>query len=313
MISYLVGIMAMTIYNQTYGTTSVTTLINRYNEISASAMSIGSFSSLVLTMKSLAVGITLLLYFVDLFGKVTEKNFSIEQFFKATLRCVTAYMFIMNSDVIVGYLMDAGAAMSEGIASTDIGYDFFSSDHTERKTMLINGIEKFGIKDRLSYVILALIPWMISMLGEIILQIVLISRILEIGVMTVFAPIAISDIYREGTASTGVQYMKKMFALGMQVAVIILINVATQAIISEIMGTGAGQALTDSLIMTEYTGSEQDALANGSLIYTKDSIKVFLDTIFGHGDRLKVLGIMLARLGLIWNSLPLCEEITGAK
>lgn len=313
MISYLVGIMAMTIYNQTYGTTSVTTLINRYNEISASAMSIGAFSSLVLTMKSLAVGITLLLYFVDLFGKVTEKNFSIEQFFKATLRCVTAYMFIMNSDVIVGYLMDAGAAMSEGIASTDIGYDFFSSDHTERKTMLINGIEKFGIKDRLSYVILALIPWMISMLGEIILQIVLISRILEIGVMTVFAPIAISDIYREGTASTGVQYMKKMFALGMQVAVIILINVATQAIISEIMGTGAGQALTDSLIMTEYTGSEQDALANGSLIYTKDSIKVFLDTIFGHGDRLKVLGIMLARLGLIWNSLPLCEEITGAK
>ena len=141
----------------------------------------------------------------------------------------------------------------------------------------------------------------------------LISRILEIGVMTVFAPIAISDVYREGTSSTGVQYMKKMLALGMQVAIIIIINVATQAIISEIMGSGAGQALTNALVTAEYSGTEADALANGSLVFTKDSLKIFLDTLFGHGDRLKVLGIMLARLGLIWNSLPLCEEITGAK
>ena len=209
--------------------------------------------------------------------------------------------------------MDAGTALSEGITNTDVGYNFFSTDHPERKTMLINGIEKFGMKDKLSYIVLALIPWLISMIGEIILQIVLISRILEIGVMTVFAPIAISDVYREGTSSTGVQYMKKMLALGMQVAIIIIINVATQAIISEIMGSGAGQALTNALVTAEYSGTEADALANGSLVFTKDSLKIFLDTLFGHGDRLKVLGIMLARLGLIWNSLPLCEEITGAK
>ena len=77
--------------------------------------------------------------------------------------------------------------------------------------------------------------------------------------------------------------------------------------------SGAGQALTNVLVTAEYSGTEADALANGSLVFTKDSLKIFLDTLFGHGDRLKVLGIMLARLGLIWNSLPLCEEITGAK
>ena len=65
MISYLVGLMAMTIYNQTYGATSVTTLINRYNEISKTAMSVSAFYNLTLTMKSLAVGITLILYFID--------------------------------------------------------------------------------------------------------------------------------------------------------------------------------------------------------------------------------------------------------
>ena len=28
---------------------------------------------------------------------------------------------------------------------------------------------------------------------------------------------------------------------------------------------------------------------------------------------LKTFGVTLARIGLIWNSMPLCEEITGAK
>ena len=316
MISYLIGLMAMTVYNQTYGATSIATLMKRYDEISQTAMNMGSFTNLVNTIKGLAVGITLILYFIDLSGKVTEKNFSIEQFFKSTLRCVVSYMFIMNSDAIVGYLMSAGSVLANDITNSDIGYDFFSSEHGERKTMLINGIEKLGIKDRLSYIILALIPWLISMIGEVILQIVLISRILEIGVMTVFAPIAISDVYREGTSSSGVQYMKKMLALGMQVAVILLINIATQAIISQIMGTdgAAGQTVASLLVSTQPGGTTSDeALKNGSLVFTTDSIKLFLDTLFGHGDRLKVLGIMLARLGLIWNSLPLCEEVTGAR
>ena len=185
MISYLVGLMAMTIYNQTYGATSIATLMKRYDEISQTAMNMGSFTNLVNTIKGLAVGITLILYFIDLSGKVTEKNFSIEQFFKATLRCVTAYMFIMNSDAIVGYLMDAGTALSEGITNTDVGYNFFSTDHPERKTMLINGIEKLGIKDRLSYIILALIPWLISMIGEVILQIVLLSLILQVSIVPI--------------------------------------------------------------------------------------------------------------------------------
>lgn len=311
---YLLGIMAIAIYNQTYGTSTVVKLMERYNKIMEDAMGIAAFDAIILTIKSLAVGITILLYMIDLSEKVTEKNFSIEQLFKATLRCIVAYMFIMNANEIVGYLMDIGTYAAESVSEVEAGYDFFA-DNTNNKAMLINGISQMKMTEKLSYIVYSLLPWILSMIGEIILQIILISRILEIIVLTAFAPLAISDIYREGTSSPGIQYMKKVFAIGLQIAVIILINVATQAIISNLVGAETGKSIVKTLKPSEkFSASEiPGAIESGKLVFTYDSIVNFLNVLTGHTNMLKALGVMLARIGLIWNSMPLCEEITGAK
>ena len=59
--------------------------------------------------------------------------------------------------------------------------------------------------------------------------------------------------------------------------------------------------------------SKSVALANGSAKFTVDSVRTFMKTLTGQDSLVKVIGVLLARLGLIWNSMPLCEEITGAK
>lgn len=270
---------------------------------------------MVSTVKGLAVGITVLLYLIDLAGKVTEKNFSIEQFFKATLRFVVSYFFILYSDVITNYLIEAGTGITIDTVK-DSGFAFFTDD-PDNKTLLINGIKDMKAIETLGFVISSIIPWLFSMIGEVVLQIVLISRILELVVMVTFAPLSISDIYREGTASPGVQYMKRVLALSLQVIVIILINAATQAIIFAIINKGSnvtiGQTITDILVEAEYSESKNVALANGSAKFTVDSVRTFMKTLTGQDSLVKVIGVLLARLGLIWNSMPLCEEITGAK
>lgn len=307
--------MVMTIYNQTYGVSTIADLMARYNKITSDAMSNQVFASLILTIKSLAIGITVLLYLIDLMGKVTEKNFSTEQFFKATLRCVTAYMFIVNADIIVGYLINVGTSIVTSTPNIDTGYELFGTGDAQRqsKIMLVNGIAKIPFLTKMGYLIMSIIPWMLSLIGEVILQVVLISRMLEIIVLTTFAPMSICDIYREGTASPGVQYMKKMLALGMQVAVIIMINTAAQAIIATIVGSDTGASIAELLQKTDIGSTDiETALASGDLIFTQDSVEAFITALTGFNN-LKVLGIMLARLGLVWNSMPLCEEITGAK
>ena len=311
MFSYLLGIMAITIYNQSYGSTGVLNIMNRYDKIMGDAMKNTAFSSMIATIKGLAVGFTIILYLIDLSGKVTEKNFSIEQFFKATLRCVVTYMFIMNSSTIVGYLLDLGGAAAKEV-SDQAGLDFFGGNE---KSMLINGIAKMKITEILSYIVCSILPWLISMIAEVIIQVVLISRILEIITMTVLSPIAISDIYREGTSSNGVQFMKKMFALGLQVAVILVINTATQAIITQLVGSGYGISITNHLEKSQLDVgmNEGTAISQGKLVYTKESIEAFLDILTAGTSSLKTFGVTLARIGLIWNSMSLCEEITGAK
>lgn len=105
--------------------------------------------------------------------------------------------------------------------------------------------------------------------------------------------------------------------LAFQVIVIILINAATQAIIFAIINKGSnvtiGQTITDILVEAEYSESKSVALANGSAKFTVDSVRTFMKTLTGQDSLVKVIGVLLARLGLIWNSMPLCEEITGAK
>lgn len=314
MFYHLLGNMAVTIYNQTYGASTVVKLMERYNKIMEDAMGIGAFAAIILTIKTLAIGISILLYMIDLSEKVTEKNFSIEQFFKATLRCIVAYMFILNADTIVGYLMDIGTYAAEGVADVDAGYEFFASN-PNNKTMLVNGIHQMSLWDQMSYIAFSLLPWLLSMIGEVILQVILISRILEVIVLTTFSPLAISDIYREGTASPGIQYMKKMFAIGLQIAVIVLINIATQAIVANLVGADAGKTIISLLKPSEKlsAGEIAGAVESGKLVFTPESISNFLNALIGKGNTLKVLGITLARIGLIWNSMPLCEEITGAK
>lgn len=303
MFSYLLGMMAMIIYNQMYGVGTIVTTIDQYEKILNKVLKLPAISAVDDSIKSLAVGITLLLFFADLSAKVTEKNFSIEQFFKALLRSVTAYMFIMNSDVIVGYLIDVGQVMATDIKTQVTGYEYFIG---ENKEMLINGIANMKILEILSYIVPALIPWLLALISEVILQVILISRMFEITVMTIFAPLAISDIYREGTSSNGVTYIKKMLALSLQITVIILINVATSAIVSAIVGSTAATDVASLLKVSEET-------AVSGKVYTSESIIEFLDVITGNEDKDKVFGIMLARIGLIWSSMPLCEEITGAK
>lgn len=309
MFSQLLGIMAMAIYNQLFSAGTIKTIMDRYSDIADNAMKLTAFKSMSLTIQGLAIGITTLLYFIDLSSKVTEKEFSTKQFFQATLRYATSYIFIINSSTIVGYLMDLGTAAADGIIETALGDTFFNA---AAKTMLINGISKMKITEVLGYIVTSLLPWLLSMISEIMLQIIMISRILEIVVMTTLAPLAISDIYKEGTSSQGVYYMKKMFALGLQVAVILLINAAAQAIITELSGT-TGATISNLLVASEYSGSEIDALKDGTLVFTPESIGMFLDALTGRNNSLKVLGIMLARVGLIWSSMPLCEEVTGAK
>mgnify|MGYP000208172639 CR=1 FL=1 len=139
MLSNLLAIMAITIYNQMYGASAVLELITRYNKIATDVMQVGGFAAMVSTVKGLAVGITVLLYLIDLAGKVTEKNFSIEQFFKATLRFVVSYFFILYSDVITNYLIKAGTGITIDTVK-DSGFAFFTDD-PDNKTLLINGIK----------------------------------------------------------------------------------------------------------------------------------------------------------------------------
>ena len=306
------GEVVIIIFNQLYSGTDIIRTMNRYETILSYTRSMTMFGTVISVMKTLAIGITVLLFFIDLGDKVAEKNFSIEHLFKSMLRYYVSFIFIMQSDTIITYLLRACTDVATSITTTGgASYNFFEKD--VNRTMFINGLANIDVVNQLGYLADCLIPWILCMIAQVIIQFVLISRILEITVYTMFAPIALADVYKEGTRSSGVRFIKKLFALGLQVVVIILINEATQAIVLAV-NSGTADSIFGLLKVVELeSGDPVAALSSGALVFTKESIQEFLNVLLGGTSYAKTLGIMCARLGLIFGSLPLCEEITGAR
>ena len=306
----LLGLMAITIYNQLYSAGSVADLIERYDRVLNGTTNIVVFAAFLSTMKTVAAGITVILFLIDLGNKSTEKNFNTEQLFKSMLRYFTAYIFILQSSNIINYMLDICSATAAQLGDSSIAADFF--ENSSSRSMLINGIRNLDFGDQLGFIAWGILPWIICMIAQLVVQFVLITRVLELTVRMIFAPIALADVYREGTRSPGIIYIKKILALGLQVLVIVLLNVASQSILQSINADNAVSVI-GALKTVEISGDQTEALVNGSLVFTKESITEFLTNLLSTEHYPKMLGIILAKLGMILNSLPLCEEITGAR
>lgn len=306
-----IALLYTTIYDNMFATDNLSTLITKYNNVINRVINTSGYTSIIGTMKALAYAIICVLFLLDLGEKATEKGFSTEQLFKAMLRYFVSAMVVWQSDTIVFYLLNATEALSSQISTAGAGAEAFSASE---KTMLANGIRDMDISDQFSYILPAIIPWAIAQISRLMLYFVLISRTIEITVRMMFAPAAISDIYKNGTASNGVTYMKKIFALGIQVVVIVLINAAMQNVILALAKNGE---VSSSSVKAFLVANEPVKDASGAPIYryTVDSVKNFMTAIVygGGGNNWQTLGIMLARVGIIYSSLPLCEEAVGVR
>lgn len=309
------------IFEQLYSGSDVIALIKRYDTIINAIMSGNFFSALVATLKALALGIVLFYCLLDLANKATEKNFSTAQLFKVLLRYYVAGIIILNTDVIVQNLFKLSTGLASSVSSASGSMDFGKQinllDAKTKQTFYEKLDAELGFLDTMGYVFKGAIPWFICIVSELIIHFVLITRALELSVRMIFAPLAMTGIYKGGTQSAGVRYIKKILSLALQVVVIVLICAVAQTIITYIGSTSgagsnaisSGQSLMDIL----FNASAKDATLHGTI--TGDSAKAFLDATLGgaKGNYWMAIGVMLAKLGILYNSMPFCDELIGAR
>lgn len=83
------------------------------------------------------------------------------------------------------------------------------------------------------------LPWVLMQAAKLITFLICWSRILEIMIRVMFAPIGMADIVSGGTQSSGFRYLKKLGAAGLQGAIILAITQA-YSLIAGLISTYSG-------------------------------------------------------------------------
>ena len=127
--------------------------------------------------------------------------------------------------------------------------------------------------------IILFVPWLVTVICEVLVKCVALTRQIEIFVRAAFMPVALGDSY-SGLSSTGVKYVKAFFAVCLQGAVIILIMMLS------------------------------DTFASSYLFNINPSNFMGVDGVMS--TVIMPIIYRIATTGLIMKSLPLTKEICGA-
>lgn len=201
---------------------------------------------------------------------------------------------------IIQYMVSAGSALAKELSAAEGGNSFFADP--AKVSMLKKGLKKVGIIDSVGYLLKILISYLVVMVSNISVMFIAISRIVELSVRAMFAPVGVADLFGDGNHAAGIRYLKKIFALALQFALAVIITDCVALLIQWKVGPDAVKAISDLKAATGNSFSKKETIA-------------FLDAITGSGKFgstwLTCLGLTVTKIGLLFKSMSIANDIAG--
>lgn len=288
------------IYNGLFTSTSVLDTFTTYDKIFSKLMGDSRFTNIVAVITTVGVSIMILYFLIDMADKASSKNFNYEYFIKAFIKLAVAYMLITNSMTIIQYMVEAGSALAKELNASESAASFFAD--TDKVSMLKKGLKKVGLIDSVGYMVKIIISWLIVTIANISVMFIAISRIVELSVRAMFAPVGVADLFGDGNHAAGIRYLKKILALALQFALVVIITDCVALLIQWKVGPDAVNAIES---LKTATGSS----------FSKKETMAFLDAITGSGKFgatwLTCMALTITKIGLLFKSMGIANDVAG--
>ena len=95
-----------------------------------------------------------------------------------------------------------------------------------------------------------LIFWICSFILSVCINVAAASKMLELGVRIIFAPIGMSDIYIHGTNGKGFRYLKGLLAVALESSVMLMTMLLYRSILSDTLLFGGSVSLFTSIVLS---------------------------------------------------------------
>ena len=288
------------VYNGLFTSTSVLETFSTYDKLFSKLMDDSRFTNIVAVITTVGVSVMILYFLIDMAQKASSKNFNYEYFIKSFIKLALAYMLISNSMTIIQYMIDAGSALAEEISGMEASTSFFSD--ATKVSMLKKGLKKIGPIDSVGYMIKIFISWLVVIVANISVTFIAVSRLVELSVRAMFAPVGVADLFGDGGHAAGIRYLKKILALALQFALVVIITDCVALLIQWKVGPDAVNAIKS---LESATGSS----------FSKKETLAFLDAITGSGKFgstwLTCMGLTVTKIGLLFKAIGIANDVAG--
>lgn len=160
----------------------------------------------------------LLYWLMDILEKVQMESFTLEHFVRASIKLIVGVLLVTNGlDILIGIFGFASGIFANlgNVTASDAGannsiLNAIWDEAVYHKQHMIKGV--FALIGRMAQLI---VPAFVMMLIRIVIYVVVYSRIIELFVLSVFAPIGMANIYTGGMNSSGFRYLKRILAVAL--------------------------------------------------------------------------------------------------
>lgn len=221
------------IYTNVYGYDNlykqVLSQFNTYLKEMVNSLQFTAFTNTILT-----IGVVLMLFyfFADLTEKAAMNQLSTLQLGKSFCAALGTIFIMFHSKNIFIFLMNMVESLNDSLTIGARGHMIVSNILTNDITQLLLSrcvAEHFSVWAILGYTLTALLLMLVSLAVRIYILYFATTRVLQMFIYYMFAPIGLADIFENGpggtinTRSSGFKYLKTIIALMMQIMVITVI------------------------------------------------------------------------------------------
>lgn len=221
------------IYTNVYGYDNlykqVLSQFNTYLKEMVNSLQFTAFTNTILT-----IGVVLMLFyfFTDLTEKAAMNQLSTLQLGKSFCTALGTIFIMFHSKNIFIFLMNMVESLNDSLTIGARGHMIVSNILTNDITQLLLSrcvAEHFSVWAILGYTLTALLLMLVSLAVRMYILYFATTRVLQMFIYYMFAPIGLADIFENGpggtinTRSSGFKYLKTIIALMMQIMVITVI------------------------------------------------------------------------------------------
>lgn len=218
-------------------------------------------SSITNLLMSMAASLLIIYFFMDLTNQASKDMFSLDKLIVAFIKLLVAFAIVINLKEITTWVVKIAEAMAtfvqgewgSGITPGGGGWDGSGKeaydDYFNHFSKIFVIIPVFGG---------LIIPWLITWLCELMGKFIIASSAVMLTVKLIFAPIAVVQCFEDGTRSSGIRYIKGLFAEALSFSIIIVI-----IIVALNVGTTDVNTFTDLASNPEKL---QEALSIGNIV-----------------------------------------------